>query len=60
MHKEEPRSFTDLIAIGVAASMKVAIEESRRWGMPLVLWDGEKIVKIMPDDLPEFKEPEEP
>ena len=46
---------TQQIAEALNRSVAAALEKKRRLGQYAVVWDGEKVVRILPDDMPEAK-----
>ncbi len=46
---------TQQIAEALNRSVVAALEKKRRLGQYAVVWDGEKVVRILPDDMPEAK-----
>ena len=40
------------IAKALNKSVAAALEKKRRLGQYAVVWDGEKVVRILPDDIP--------
>ncbi len=51
MQQEHSRFNWQTIAAGIMAGRKRAMEESLRWNLPMVGWDGEKTIKITPDEI---------
>lgn len=46
-----PEEALDLIARGITASAASAVEQARRWHVPLVVWRDGKIIELAPESL---------
>ncbi len=52
LEKKDMEKKAQQIAKALNRSVTAALEKKRRLGQYAVVWDGEKVVRILPDDMP--------
>ena len=55
LEKKDLEKKAQQISESLNRSVAAALEKKRRLGQYAVVWDGEKVVRILPDDMPEAK-----